>query len=359
MNDTAPTGTTPLGGDLTAASTAAVAGRAPVPLGEFIKAPTGRRRWAVEGVWAEGASGLIAGSPKAGKSTLCMELAVSLATGCPFLGQADLAGQPLPARVTYIQAENSPERVRRDLDRILEARGLGFMEPVDDLYDLAGPPLGERFQPTWLTEPDLRILSNPGLDLTRADDRRWLLDEAVGRDYVFLDPLYLLAAVNANDTGEMMRALAGLSEVRTASGCALIFTHQQTDKSRSGSPASRLIGSTFMHGWYESAIFTERTSAGIFSLRCDNLREMGEERTIRLSGRGVGSWEAAGAAAVDAAGRSAPRVDAKEANIGRLKLLMTAQPDYTNEQYARALKASPASIKRWKRQIKGRSSPDE
>lgn len=324
-----------------------------------MKAPTAGRRWAVKGVWAEGASGLIAGSPKAGKSTLCMELAISLATGCPFLGQTDLAVGPLPARVTYIQAENSAERVRRDLDRILEARGLGFMEPVEDPYDLEGPALGERFRPTWRIEPDLRILSNPGLDLTSTDDRHWLLNEAVGRDYVFLDPLYLLASVNANDTGEMMRLLAGLSEVRTNSGCALIFTHQQTDKSRSGPPASRLIGSTFMHGWFESAIFTERSSAGVFTLRCDNLREMGEERSARLTGLGVGLWGPAEAAAFDGSGRRAPRIEEKEANIGRLQTLMAVQPDYTNEQYAKALQTSLASIKRWRCEIRDRSSSDE
>jgi len=288
-----------------------------------------------------------------------MELAISLATGYPFLGRPDLAVGPLPARVTYIQAENSAERVRRDLDQILVARGLGFMDPVDDYDNPDGPPLGEWFRPSWRSEPDLRIFSNPGLDLTEADDLDWLLEEAHGRDYVFLDPLYLLASVNANDTGEMMRALARLSEVRAASGCALIFTHQQTDKNKSGTPASRLIGSTFMHGWYESAIFTERSPAGIFTLHCDNLREMGETREVRLSGLGVGRWEPAGAAAVDAVGRSAPRVEAKEANVGRLQALVAANPDYTNEQYATALEVSVSSIKRYRQELRGLSSSDE
>lgn len=242
----------------------------PTPLNEFLEQDVPRRDWAIEGVWAEKTSGIIAGPPKAGKSTLSLELAITLASGTPFLGRPEFPLKAMPARVTYVQAENSDRRVRRDLDSILEARGLGFMQPVYNPLDNAetSEPEGDRFQPGWEGDgPDLAILSHPGLDLMDPEHQRWVLDHAAARDYLFFDPVYLLASANPNDTGQMMQLLAFLSQVRDRADCALIFTHQMSDKHSGGSAASRLLGSTFMHGWYESAIFNKRCSDDLFGSR--------------------------------------------------------------------------------------------
>ena len=336
----------------------------PIPLGEFIRQDVQRRRWAVEGVWAEKRSGIIAGAPKDGKSTISLELGVTLATGTPFLGQEAFPLTVPPARVTYIQAENSTERVCRDLDAILVARGLGYMEEVSALYpDESGwyPAIGDRFQPSWEGtgwEPDMAILSHPGMDLMKHDDQNWLRAYARERDYVFLDPAYLLASANPNDMRDVMTLLAFLSKVRDEADCAIVLTHQMTDKRSDGDPASRMLGSTFLHGWYESAIFTQRNKAEFFTLKCDNLREMGEETRIGAHGLGVGSWvyveDAQGA--TDSAGRPAPKTVAKETNLARLRALKEEHPDWTGPQYADELGVSPATVSRYGTELAERSN---
>ncbi|MGH2874274.1 MAG: hypothetical protein ACRDL5_17665 [Solirubrobacteraceae bacterium] len=128
--------------------------------------------------------------PKHGKSTLAVELAISLATATPLFNVARFASHER-ARVTYVhQGENSRARIRKDFDLVLQARGLGVMEDVEAmpphtvneeraanlLLRLEGPEgeelfsTGERFVPHWgdgspILEPDLELLINPGLVL--------------------------------------------------------------------------------------------------------------------------------------------------------------------------------------------------
>lgn len=55
----------------------------PVALEDFVTGSLVQPRWAVENVWPERASGIIAGRPKDGKSALATELAISLWSGTP------------------------------------------------------------------------------------------------------------------------------------------------------------------------------------------------------------------------------------------------------------------------------------
>jgi hypothetical protein len=335
----------------------------PVPLADFIESDVPRREWAVEGVWAEGTSGVIAGPPKAGKSTLSLELAISLTTGRPFLGLEQFPVSAPTASVTYVQAENSDQRVRRDLDLILGARGLGYMEDVEDLHD-PEQVVGERFVPTWPGAleaggwtPDLQVLSHPGMDLMDEDHQDWLMAHAVDRDYLFLDPIYLLASANPNDMGDVMRLTQFLSRLRDEARCAVVYTHQLTDKNSSGTSAARMLGSTLLHGWYESALFTKRTQGGLFTIEVDALREMGEERTVKVAGLGVGEWQYTLVAqdTEDAAGREAPRVAEKLTKIEQLRTLESEEPGLSASDYADRLKdmgvkASESTVKRWRRE---------
>lgn len=329
----------------------------PVPLADFIESDVPRRKWAVEGVWAEGTSGVIAGPPKAGKSTLSLELAVSLATRTPFLGLKQFPVNAQSARVTYVQAENSDQRVRRDLDLILEARELGAMEEVHSLYE-PYDVIGERFVPAW-TEggwvPDLQVLSHPGVDLMDPAHQDWLMQHVEGRDYLFLDPIYLLASANTNDQGDVMRLSRFLSELRDEGNCGVVYTHQLSDKHSNGTAASRMLGSTLLHGWYESALFTRRTAGGLFTVEVDALREMGQEQKLSIQGNGVGSWSLALKAqdAEDATGQEAPRVAEKLTKIEQLRTLEAEEPGLTASGYADRLKdmgvkASESTVKRWR-----------
>ena len=83
----------------------------PASLTAFVAGDLAEPRWAVERVWPEGASGVIAGRPKDGKSTLAVELAVSLWSGTPMFGPTGIrrANRARPRCCT--SSRRTPRRV--------------------------------------------------------------------------------------------------------------------------------------------------------------------------------------------------------------------------------------------------------
>src|SRR3954447_20188368 len=80
----------------------------PVSAAAFTSKAITAPRWAVKNIWPEGAMGVIGGAPKNGKSSFGLELAVTLATGTPFLGLREhFPAVSLPQPVLYVQVENS------------------------------------------------------------------------------------------------------------------------------------------------------------------------------------------------------------------------------------------------------------
>jgi hypothetical protein len=317
----------------------------PVSLRQFLSGDVKRASWAVEGIWPEGASGIIPGAPKSGKSTLSVELAVTLATGTPLFGLEQFSCHASPARVTYVhQGENSPQRIRKDFDLILQARNLGYMEEVFGNILVNGEPLveGDRFVPAWGEEwePDLNVLVNPGLDLMRHEDRRWFAEYAESQDYIFLDPIYMLAGISTSqDEKGVVDLLNFLSQVRDGAGCALVFTHQQTNKHHQGEEAARILGSTYFAAWYEAAVFPRRNKDGTFHFHVDNLREMGETSDLTLRGKGVGKWFYAENAQDidDSAGRASPAARSKATRLAEMRQLLNDDPSLSNDRLATEL----------------------
>ena len=172
----------------------------PVRATEFASAKLTPPHWAVANIWPEGAMGVIGGAPKNGKSSLALELAITLATGTPFLGLADQFPMRVPpSPVLYVQVENSKGRVQRDLQEVLVARGLGYFEQESVGYvDLAYPgekeELGEeqfvrRFEPVSDAHANLHVLSNVPMLIESRAAREWISEYVVehGIRYLFLD----------------------------------------------------------------------------------------------------------------------------------------------------------------------------
>ena len=78
-------------------------------------------RYVVEGLLPAGLN-MLAGSPKIGKSWLCLDLAFSVASGRPFMGRATDQGN-----VLYLALEDQPRRLQERLRRVA---------PGQDLKDL-------------------------------------------------------------------------------------------------------------------------------------------------------------------------------------------------------------------------------
>jgi hypothetical protein len=292
----------------------------PRSLLDFVSAPLAEPRWAVEGVWADGASGIIAGRPKDGKSTLASELAVSLWSATPMFGLRDFPVRTAPAGILYVQQENADSRVQADLQRIMAARGLGSIEHEDFLLPDGTPETLTSFVPSWdwiapdEEPPPFELLSLSGFNLGSQEDMKWLASYVIEHRmrYVFLDPFYMLAP-NVADTGTdpaLKPILNALTRFKQTTACAPILTVHMSEKGENGNEPSAMLGSTYLHGWYEAWIGTRRATGGTFDIRIDALRDGLGERRLALLGQGVGSWRyfADAQDAKDADGREAPRV---------------------------------------------------
>lgn len=327
-------------------------------LAEYVSGETAEPRWAVQDVWPEDAMGLIGGRPKDGKSTLADELAVSLWSGTPMFA-LDRFPSYTRAGVLYVGQENADRRVRRDLQQILAARGLGRLDEhaVDtgaerlDVVSVFTPDWADHFD--YEDAPPFDVISHQRLNLMREEDRA-VLERRVresGYRYIVLDPLYnLVGAAKISDGGDELRpVLAWLTYLKNEVGVAPIITHHMSDKVGGHGPAS-LIGTTWVHAWYEAALFTAKASGGTaFTITVDALRDVGMVEEHSLQGLGVGSWYYAEGAQgqTDVDGRRAPRVARKITNQQRAVELHGEHPDWSQVQIADELGVTERTVRRY------------
>ncbi len=332
----------------------------PVGLESFAEGRVAKRHWAVRGVWPLGAMGVIGGRPKDGKSSLAAELAVSLWSGTPMFALDTFPVDATPAGVLYVQQENADSRVQYDLQQILVARDLGMFVDEDGLGTRAGPgeapaaafEYNDHGRSCFAEEP-FRVLSHAGLDLSSPDDQAWIEERLLAREYQYLvlDPLYnLIGATKIGDGGDELRSvLKWLTAVKNTLGVAPVVTHHMSNKGGDHG-ASALLGSTYLHAWYEAALFTQRSDDGAFVVSADALRDMGEVREHTLQGLGVGHWYYAPSAQGirDVTGRRAPGSAAKETRAARLAELEVEHPEWTNAELGDALGIKVRAVQKLK-----------
>ena len=218
-----------------------------VPFATFAAKRMEKPEWLVEGIWQKGTYGMIAGEPKTYKSVQATDLALSVASGRPFLNY-------FPVRTTgavlYVQEENGEQTVQDRVFKVAASKGL-----------LQSTPFG------WQLPNDLPLYfsNNYGVDLTKKDSRE-LLEETVRNIkpvLLILDPLYMmLGTVDENSATEVGEVLRWLTHLRNTYGVAIMLCHHYnkgngTSSNRGG---QRVRGSSAFHAWVESAIYVKATS---------------------------------------------------------------------------------------------------
>jgi hypothetical protein len=181
----------------------------------------GEPSWLIQGLWPADAYGVLAAQEKAGKTWAALDLAVSVATGRPWL---EHFACPSPGPVLLFLGEGGERATVRRIDAIAAAKGID----------------------TELLADRLRLCFRvPRLAATGAGGELVAIQaelQAHRAALVVLDPLYLAAAgasgSNLYDMGAVLQAIQGVCQ---AAGCALlVVTHW--NKTGEGRGADRISG---------------------------------------------------------------------------------------------------------------------
>jgi hypothetical protein len=184
-------------------------------------AAAGEPRWLVQGLWPADAYGVLAAQEKAGKTWAALDLAVSVASGRPWL---DHFACPSPGPVLVFLGEGGERATVRRIEAIATAKGV---DPDQ---------LAERLRLCFRVPR----LAAPGAGSELAAIQAELAEHPAA--LVVLDPLYLAAAGASGsslyDMGGVLQAIQGVCQ---AAECALlVVTHW--NKTGDGRGADRISG---------------------------------------------------------------------------------------------------------------------
>ena len=163
-----------------------------------------KTEYLIKGVLAANELMVIGGPEKSLKTTIGLDMAVSLATGTPFLGQFQTDGQR--RNVYYVSGELGEARTKSVVEQIKESKGISANQELEKL-DIGF---------------DLPLLNDPRHVEDLIDDLR-----AHDTEVLFLDPLYLSldAGDQASNIFAMGKMLRPVRDKIERAGITVILLH--------------------------------------------------------------------------------------------------------------------------------------
>lgn len=160
------------------------------------------RDWVIQGLVPRRAITFLAGQPKVGKSTIALDLAISAASGQPFLGFPTTR----PAKVIVVSEEDRPAVVKRRTWRIARAHG------IDEPNRL---PISFATQFRFRLDEDEKV-------------KRLVGDIEGGQcDLLILDPLSRMHWADENSSKEMIPIIASLDKFIDAGASVVVVHHHR------------------------------------------------------------------------------------------------------------------------------------
>lgn len=217
---------------------------------DFMRREWERPEWLVDSIWTAGAYGILAGEYKSFKTMLLLDLALSVASGEPFLTKHRVL---TPGMVCYVHEEGRPWSIHERMLRIAHMKGL------TDTYDPATQEITFRGRSL-----PLAVTSLPRLNLRDEESQAKLAKHIATYQprLVILETFYLLSGgaseSNIEELSPMLEYIAHLSHEY---GCAIILSHHFHKSRDDGRTFDRTSGSNVFLRWYESAMFVERSGA--------------------------------------------------------------------------------------------------
>ena len=237
-----------------------------------------RPQWLIDGIWTRGGCGFVSGAPKSYKSWLSLDMAVSIATGRPLLGEHRVVS---PGPVLYLQEEDSLATVVDRLDAIVDGRApeshWGGVLSVDGTAITWGPGSGL----------PIDIQAHTGVVLSDPRWMVWLSERVRSYEYraVVIDTL--TTAVGDVDLDKAVdlqtRVLRPLREMAQTYGCAVIIVHHSRKNTQGGRRGSNMLGSVALHGWVDCALYLERDEeSGLITVSPEGKHDPAEGWSMRV-----------------------------------------------------------------------------
>lgn len=298
--------------------------------------------WAVEEWLVEGESGLIVGEPKAFKSTLALDMAVSLATGEAFLGRYAV-DSTVP--VIYIQEENNMPIIMPQLYRLMQRAGRGHETFVKE---------GDELKKIWLPNPDVgpmdfQLSVRSGWKATKEDMKDVVAAaNAAGAAYVFVDPLYKVNPGGLTHPDDVAPTLDTLSMIENETDASVVLIHHANKGNTTG--GKRILGSQLIWAWGANNIYmTKAKKEGETYIKVEReFRGMPEPDDVRLYFEEDFHWIVENET-YDSTGKP---VGNRKSN-GRNEFLMRAGngdfDDMTQKQIAEIMGVSERTIRTWRK----------
>lgn len=246
-----------------------------------LKAPT----WLIRDILTKGAVGFIAGQPKSFKSWAALDMALSVASGQPFLSHFAVEE---PGPVLYIQEEDSAPLVKSRLGKV-------WPNKMGDKVSMEGGFI------EWLPGTELEgfpdIDAYIGQTLTISDEtwQAWL-DETLenkargdsgGYKLLVMDPLMMMAGdVEENRAQEMTtKIFRPLKEIARKHGCSIQMVHHMRKGDPKAGPqrgGQMLLGSVANHAWAEDSLYFKLGRGG--DVICEQESKSAPVPGFRLTG---------------------------------------------------------------------------
>lgn len=235
-----------------------------VDLVDRLEKVSGERDWVVEGAIEANPIVVLSGPEKKGKSWMLIDLAISVASGTPWLGTFAV---PKPGFAVVLDAEYGANEWTRRAKRLCAGRGL---DPCEILRRIRYAEAQYGFM--------LSKMNGAFLELFR--------DLKSGRqtDVVIIDPFRNVLHGDENSAVDVLEAMRMLHVIRSVAGCPVVTAHHLNKSGGvAGSRAIRtradllIDGSDEAQPWYGATGRTVRTEDAIarrFTVRVDHENDL-------------------------------------------------------------------------------------
>lgn len=203
--------------------------------------------WMVKDFWMKNSHGIIAGEPKSFKSTLAMDMLFAVASDKPFLGQFPVEyGGP----VLIVQNENADWIMKDRLEKLAFNRG-----EVGNVKTSAGT----KMRIEWARNLPIFFVNQQGFTLDDAANKEALEDliRRLRPAAIKLDPLYLMFNGDVNSAKDLNPVLQWCLYIKQEYDCSVILVHHYNKGGEGRRGGQRMLGSTTLHGWIESAWYIQ------------------------------------------------------------------------------------------------------